>query len=198
MFPAHILEPRLFAARFIELLPEYLPGVDTGAFEATDRRRCWNKTLKAVLTVIAKEQGGLDVEAQSPTMTLLKDQSSQLWVRDGVPLFAMTTGWGDRSELESCLVWFEAFKCPQKLFIYSCSKWKETVLDQIKSAMLRYPYHLEGEQYIFMNLVGAENHFDLFVTDLDRSGRQLSRHDTLLRPVTGSPFRWTTKLSAAR
>ena len=157
MFSQHVLTPTAFALRFVELLPEYLPGVDTGAFEATDRRRCWNKTLNAVLTVIGNELGGLHVAAQNPMMTLLKDQSSLMWQRDGAPVFAMTTGWGSRNELEASLEWLEAFKCPQKLFIYSCTKWQEAVLDQIRAALFRYPYHLEGEQYLCMNLVGAEN-----------------------------------------
>ena len=34
MFSQHVVTPAAFAERFVELLPEYLPGVDTGAFEA--------------------------------------------------------------------------------------------------------------------------------------------------------------------
>jgi len=197
MFPKHVVTPVAFALRLVELLPEYLPGMDTGAFEATDRRRCWNKTLRAILTVIGKDDNGLEADAQNPTMSLLKDQSSVLWQRDGVPLFAMATGWGDRKELETSLEWLTAFKCPQKLFIYSCSKWQEAVLDQIRSVLLRYPYHIEGEQYLIMNLVGAENRFDFFVADLDRNGRQSSQYETLLQPVAGSPFRWSARRRAA-
>ena len=37
-------------------IPEYLPGTDTGAAEPTDRRICWNKTLKALLSAIGKER----------------------------------------------------------------------------------------------------------------------------------------------
>jgi hypothetical protein len=192
MFSQHVLMPAAFALRFVELLPEYLPGVDTGAFEPTDRRRCWNKTLNAVLTVIGKENS-LTVAVQNPTMTLLKDQASLLWQRDGASVFAMTTGWGNRSELEMSLEWLEAFKCPQKLFVYSCTKWQEAVLDQIRAALFRYPYHMEGEQYLLMNLVGAENRLHLFVADLERSGRHTSVGDTFLRPVAGSPFSWATK-----
>ena len=165
MFPPHALAPRAFALRFVELLPEYLPGVDTAAFEPTDRRRCWNKTLKAVLTIIGKEDNSLHVAAQDPSMTLLKDQLCLLWQRENASLFAMTTGWGDRSELETSLAWLVAFKCPQKLFVYSCSKWQEAVLDQIRAALLRYPYHIEGEQYLFMNLLGTENRFHLLSAD---------------------------------
>ena len=193
MFSKHIVAPTEFALRFVELLPEYLPGVDTGAFEPTDRRRCWNKTLNAVLTVIGKDGNGLHVAVQNPMMTLLKDQASLMWQRDGASVFAMTTGWGDRSELELSLEWLEAFKCPQKLFVYSCSKWQEAVLDQIRAALVRYPYHIEGEQYLFMNLLGSENRFHLFVANLDGSGRLASVDDTVLRPVPGSPFSWNTK-----
>ena len=192
MFSQHVVTPAAFATRFVELLPEYLPGVDTGAFEPTDRRRCWNKTLNAVLTVIGKEDYGLDVSMENPTMIPLRDQTSLLWQRDRVALFAMTSAWGDRSEVERSLEWLEAFKCPQKLFVYSCSKWREAVLDQIRAALLRYPYHLAGEQYLFLNLVGAENRFDLLSADVHQGG-QLSKQDTLLRPVEGSPFSWRTK-----
>lgn len=195
MFAQHVIAPGALASRLVELLPEYLPGVDTGAFEPTDRRRCWNKTLKAILTVIGKDDNGLDVAAQTPMMTLLKDQSFLMWQRDGAALFAMTTGWGDRNELEMCLEWLEAFKCPQKLFVYTCSKWQEAVLDQIRAALLRYSYHMEGEQYLFLNLLGAENRFHLFSADLAHSGRLSSGQHTILRHVPGSPFSWSTKKS---
>lgn len=198
MFPPHVLTPAAFALRFVELLPEYLPGLDTGAFEPTDRRRCWNKTLKAMLTVIGENDNGLDVTEQNPMPPLLKDQSSLRWERDGAPLFAMTTGWGDRKELQVALESLESFKCPQKLFVYSCQKWQEAVLDQIRGTLLRYPYHLAGEQYLLMNLLGAENRFDLMVADLDRSGHYPYGHDTILRSVTGSPFRWRTKQAVPR
>jgi hypothetical protein len=191
MFPQHVFTPASFALRFVDLIPEYLPGVDTGAFEPTDIRRCWNKTLKAVLTVIGKDDNGLSVAPQSPTMTLLKDQSSLLWLRDGAPVFAMATGWGDRSELDASLECLESFKCPQKFFVYSCARWHDAVLDQIRAALLRYPYHMEGEQYLFMNLVGPESRFHLLFADLKRSGRQASIEDIVLRPTPGSPFSWS-------
>jgi hypothetical protein len=193
MFARHIVTPEALAARFLELLPEYLPGVDTGAFEATDRRRCWNKTLNGVLTAIGNELGDLQVVTQSPTITLFKDQSSLMWQRDQAPVFVMATGWGSRDELETSLERLEAFKCPQKLFIYSCSKWREAVHDQIEGILLRYPYHIQGEQYIFMNLIGAENRFDLAVADVGQSSHQVLQHDRLVKPVSGSPFGWTTK-----
>jgi hypothetical protein len=193
MFAHHVLKPAAFAHRFVELLPEYLPGVDTGAFEATDRRRCWNKTLRGVLTVIGKDDNGLQVSLENPAMTQLKDQSTFMWQRDGGPVFAMATGWGNRSELEVSLEWLEAFKCPQKLFVYSCTKWQDAVLDQIRAALIRYPYHMQGEQYLFMNLVGAENRFHLYSADLNSSAARPSMDDTPLRPVPGSPFSWSAK-----
>src|SRR3984885_12602131 len=103
MFSKHVFEPAEFARRFVELLPEYLPGVDTGAFEATDRRRCWNKTLNGIRTAIGHQPGGLHVVAQNGIMTPLKDQSSLMWQRDGAPVFTMATGWCSRDELETSL-----------------------------------------------------------------------------------------------
>ena len=193
IFSEHVLTPAAFAARAVELLPDYLPGMDTGAFAPTDRRRCWNKTLSAVLNIIGKDDNRLAVTTQNPMVTCLKDQSSSLWQRDGTPVFAMTTGWGERSELETCLEWLEAFKCPQKLFVYSCAKWQQAVLEQICAALLRYPYHIEGEQYLFMNLVGSENRFHLFTADLTQGGLQSSGYEKLLRPVPGSPFAWNAR-----
>jgi hypothetical protein len=120
-----------------------------------------------------------------------------MWQRGGVPLFAMATGWGDRNELETALERLESFKCPQKLFVYSCNKWQEAVLDQIRAVLLRYPYHIEGEQYLFMNLVGAENRFHLLFADI-KSGGQSFHHDTVLQSVSGSPFSWRSKQMAVK
>ena len=50
-----LIAPQALASRIATLIPEYLPGMDTGAAEATDRRICWNKTLKALLSAIAVE-----------------------------------------------------------------------------------------------------------------------------------------------
>ena len=49
---------------------------------------------------------------------------------------------------------------------------------------LRYSYHVEGQQYLFMNLLGAENRFHLLSSDLDRNGRQSSP----LAPRSGRPI----------
>src|SRR5260370_24533139 len=193
MFPQHGITPGAFALRFRELVPEYLPGLDTGAFEPTDRWRCWNKTLQAILTAIGKEDAGLTVDVQDPMRPVAKDQLHLVWRREGWPLFAVTTAWGGRKELEISLEQLESYKCPHKLFVYSCKQWHDAVLDQISAGLLRYPYHIEGEQYIFMNLLGTENRFDLLLIDLARSGPGLSKNDVLLRTVAGSPFSWSTK-----
>ena len=190
MFAHHIVTPETFAMKFLELLPEYLPGVDTGAFEATDRRRCWNKTLSAVLTAIGNELGGLRVAAEDPMMTLLKDQSSLMWKRGEAPVFAMATGWGVGRNWEAAsLEWLEAFKCPQKLFVYSCARWQDAVLDQIRGALFRYPWHLDGEQYLFLNS-WAPKPGSIFSWGIV-SKRPLSL-DGRDRPAScaGSPFSW--------
>ncbi len=189
MFTQHVVSPKPFAARFVELLPEYLPGLDTGAFEPTDRRRCWNKTLKAVLTVIGQDDLGLSVAVQSPAATL-PSQFSLLWEREGTALFAMITGWGDRSELETALQWLEAFKCPQKLLVYTCNRWHEAVIDQIHAALLRYSYHIEGEQYLFMNLSATDKRLHLLSAEVERSGLHSPANGPLLQAVAGSPFSW--------
>ena len=197
MFAPPVISPALLAERFVQLLPEYLPGVDTGAFAVTDRRRCWNKTLKAVLAVIAKEKNAA-VEIGSAVQTPIGDQLALSWKRDGAVVFTVATGWGDRSEVERALEWLEALKSPQKLFVYACSKWQEAVREQIHAALLRYPYHLEGEQYLFMNLLGLESKMHLLVADMPRHGPLVSYQPHLLQPLPGSPFLWSTRSGVAR
>ena len=197
MFADPIIPPGAFAERFAQLMPEYLPGVDTGAFAVTDRRRCWNKTLKSVLAVIAKERKA-ETQIDTPVQTSVGDQLALSWKREGAVVFSVATGWGDRAEVEQTLEWFEAMKSPQKLFVFTCSKWPEAVLEQIHAALLRYPYHIEGEQYLFMNLLGMENKLHLLTAVMPRNGPLASYQPDLLQPVPGSPFAWRVRQGALR
>ncbi len=58
--------------------------------------------------------------------------------------------------------WKKAFyrllilKAPQKVLLYSCAKWKEEVLEQLTGAVMRYPQHIQGEQYLAVNLAAME------------------------------------------
>ena len=193
MFSEHVIEPQELAQRLVNLIPEYLPGMDTGAFEATDRKRCWNKTLEASLIVIGRQESGLQL-AEAPIINSLDRELRLIWKHDRVPVFAALSGWGGPEEVEQALHRLLSFKCPQKLFLYSCSKWRDAVLQQIEAGLLRYPYHLRGEQYLFLNLLGSQARFDLDEINIHQDGPlPASAHQALLRKVTGSPFAWRNK-----
>jgi hypothetical protein len=184
-----VITPEGLASRIAELIPEYLPGMDTGAAEATDRRICWNKTLKALLTAVGAEHS-IEVEVDGSTRAPHDEQLDLYWKRGDGILLAASTGWGDRNSLERRLQRFEALKAVQKLFIYTCSRWQEAVLEQINAALLRYPFHVEGEQYIFVNLLGAESSLVVHAAELSQYGPLKSYRPDLLRAVPGSPFLW--------
>lgn len=173
------------------LLPDYLPGRDTGSIAVTDRRSCWTKTTRTLLTTLGS------VHHLQTTVDDLSDwgsgkQLKMLWKRgDGVSLAAMS-GWGDREELETSFVHLEMIKAPQKLLLYTCARWQDAVLDQLGAALLRYPHHIEGEEYIALNLLGAESSIAAHVRRISASGR-ITLEQALLQPLPGSPFAWGSR-----
>lgn len=184
-----VIAPEALASRMAELIPEYLPGMDTGAAEPTDRRICWNKTLKAVLSAIGTEHS-MEVEVDTSPHAPQNDQLDLYWKRgDGIVL-AASTGWGDRNSLERRLQRLEGLKAIQKVFIFSCARWQEAVLEQINAALLRYPFHIGGEQYLFANLLGAESKIQVHVAEIEADGRMKSYQPHLLRQLSGSPLLW--------
>ena len=187
-----VIAPDVLARRMAELIPEYLPGMDTGAAEPTDRRICWNKTLKALLSAIAAEHE-VQVEVD-PASHALKDEQLDLhWRRGDGAVLAASTGWGDRDSLEKRLQRFEGLKAGQKLFIYTCSRWQDAVLEQISAALLRYPFHVEGEQYLFLNLLGAASKMYFHLAEIAKNGPLEKYRPDLLRPLAGSPFAWRAR-----
>src|SRR5258708_7114215 len=93
-----VIAPAVLARRMAELIPEYLPGMDTGAAEPTDRRICWDKTLKALLSAIGAEQS-VQIELDASLHAPEDAQLDMYWKRgDGIVL-AVCTGWGDRNSI---------------------------------------------------------------------------------------------------
>ena len=189
MFQQRAIAPESLALRMAELIPEYLPGMDTGAAEPTDRRLCWNKTLKAMFKAIASEQR-FEVEIDPVALQPSEQQLQLNWKRGDGIMLAVATGWGDRAELEMQLQRMERLKAGQKIFIYTCNRWQQAVLEQIHAALLRYPLHIEGEQYLFVNLLGSESRMHIYFAELKFSGVFPSYSKDLLKPLTGSPFTW--------
>lgn len=175
----------------VRLLPEYLPGVETGAAASTEGRSCWIKSWKALLTVLGREHG-LEIVVHEDGDSALKRQLTIFWKRGDAIMLAAFSGWGDRDDLEGRFQQLETLKAPQKLFLYSCLKWQEAVIEQLEAALLRYPHHIEGEQYVALNLMGSTQSLGAHMFIVPRSGTlELTDVSTLLQ-VSGSPFGWRT------
>lgn len=175
---------------FARLLPDYLPGRETGSTTITDLRSCWIKSTRGTLEALA-HQYQINFQVDDALGVEGHKQLKVQWTRgDGVALAALS-GWGSRDDLENSFQRLERIKAPQKVIIYSCARWHEAVLDQLSAALLRYPHHIEGECYISVNLLGNESTVACHAVEIRHSGI-LTLPEALMRPVTGSPFRWGT------
>lgn len=175
-------------ARIARLLPDYLPGRDTGSVAVTDRRSCWTKTTRSLFTTLGSMHH-LRVTVDDLTDLGPGKQLKMLWKRGDAVLLAVISGWGDRDELEQSFIRLEAIKAPQKILLYTCARWQEAVLDQLNAALLRYPHHIKGEEYITLNLQGADSRIAAHTRRLAVSG-SITLEQAQLEPMPGSPFLW--------
>lgn len=179
-------------ADVVRLLPEYLPGVETGAATSTEGRSCWVKSWKALLTVLGRDYG-LEVVVAEEGDSALRRQLTVLWKRGDAIMLAAFSGWGDRTDLERRFQQLETLKAPQKVFLYSCLKWKEAVIQQLEAALLRYPHHVEGEQYVALNLMGSTQSVGVNLFTVPRSGPLEPSRAGILGEMPGSPFNWKAR-----
>jgi hypothetical protein len=177
------------AREIARLLPEYLPGVSTGTAAITEGRSCWIQTWKSLLTALGR-QNGLEVTVPEDGDCALARQLTLYWKRGDGIMAAFLSGCGDREELERRFQRLETIKAPQKAIIYSCKKWQEAVLEQLKAALLRYPHHIEGEEYLALNVVGAEKQLAVHWMTIPRSGNLTQSDLEGMQPLPGSPYQW--------
>lgn len=170
------------------LLPEYAPGIDTGAAAYTDSRTCWTRTMRCVLQVIARSRG---IEMREPLAGEpdSEHQLKALWYEGDGLLLAVRSGWGERADLERSFGNLLLLKSPQKVLVYTCMKWQEAVMDQLTAALLRYPHHIEGEQYIAVNLLPQQSKVQGMICEMTHSG-SIGLAEATFRPIPGSPFCW--------
>ena len=190
MWPSgpHVSLPDL-AREVARVLPEYLPGVSTGTAAITEGRGSWIQSWKALLTAFGRQQG-FDVVVQEEGDCGLSRQLTLYWKRGDAVIAAFLSGWGDREELEARFQKLEIVKAPHKAIVYSCTKWQDAVLEQLQAALLRYPHHIEGEQYLLINVVGPEQRLAVHWITLPRSGNLNPGDLELLRPLPDSPYKW--------
>jgi len=179
----------LLVREIVRLLPEYLPGVETGTAASTEGRTCWIKSWKALLTVLGRERG-FHVVLQEEGDSALQRQLTILWKTGDAVTFAAYSGFGDRQDLERRFQLLETLKAPYKLILYSCLKWQDAVLEQFEAALLRYPHHIEGEQYLALNLMGASQCLGAHLIQMPKSGALELREAKQLNQLPGSPFYW--------
>lgn len=183
-FTDYVLPAGTMVSRFADLLPDYLPGRDTGAAEATDLRTCWTKTVKRTLEALARSCGAEPVGTVVGALATER-QFDMMWRRDNDFVFAAASGWGDRAELDRALERLFVLKCPQKMLFFSCSKWQAEVHEQLDYAVRRYGRHIPGEQYIAVNLLGVERRLIAMLAEAGLDNRMLG-----FRTLPASPFVW--------
>ena len=77
-------------------------------------------------------------------------------------------------------------------------KWQDAVWEQLGAALLRYPHHIEGEQYSTVKLPGSEQNMAAQAIVIPRN-RNLNPGDLeRLLPVPGSPYPWGDRRREAR
>jgi len=177
------------AREIARLLPEYIPGVATGAAAPTEGRSCWIHAWKALLTAIGHERS-MEIALHEEGDSALARQLTLYWKRGDGIMAAFLSAWGDRQELERRFQILETIKAPQKVLIYSCTKWQEAVLEQLGAALLRYPHHIEGEQYLALNLLGTERKMAAQSIVITRNGNLESIDLKRFVPLEGSPYPW--------
>jgi hypothetical protein len=173
----------------VRLLPEYLPGVSTGSAALTEGRSCWIQAWKALLTALGRERS-MNLALHEEGDSALARQLTLYWKRGDGIMAAFLSGWGDRQELERRFQVLETIKAPQKAIIYSCMKWQDAVLEQLGAALLRYPHHIQGEQYLALNLLGNEQKLAAHSIVITHDGNLDKRDLERLLPLPGSPYPW--------
>jgi hypothetical protein len=176
-------------ADIVRLLPEYVPGMETGPAASTESRSCWIKTWKGLLTVLGREHG-MDVVTQEEGDSALQRQLTMFWKRGNGILVAFYSGWGDRQDMERRFQQLESLKAPQKVILFSCFKWQEAVIEQLEAALLGYPYHIQGEQYLALNFMGPSQSLNAHLFTVSHHGSLSSGDLKKLTPMPGGPFSW--------
>ena len=71
-------------------------------------------------------------------------------------------------------------------------------MEQLGAALLRYPHHIEGEQYLTLNLLGSEQKMAAHSIVIPRDGNLNPGDLERLLPVPGSPYPWGDRRREAR
>ena len=187
MFPSEpVLSASGLAKLFTVRLADHLPGTDTGDPEITDKRTSWNKACQAAVDSLARS---LEFRmTSSPVSEFCPErQLDAILYKNDAPVLVIGSAWSDRAELDRSFHRLLLMKAPQKMLIYSCKKSQQDVLDQLSHAVACFPYHLGGEEYLAVNIAGAEQQSLATSLRLTRDG-PISASAAHFHEVEGSPF----------
>jgi hypothetical protein len=122
-----------------QLLPKYVPGVETGVAEYTDKRSCWTQAMRSVFQAMARSRG---IEMREPGAGEHDSdrQLRALWYDGDALLLTALSGWGERSESERGFANLMLLKSPQKVG-------HEAVIEQLTAALIRYPHHMKSVRH---------------------------------------------------
>jgi hypothetical protein len=140
----------------------------------------------------------MDIALHEQGDSALARQLTLYWKRGDGIMATFLSAWGDRQELERRFQILETIKAPQKTIIYSCAKWQDAVLEQLGAALLRYPHHIEGEQYLALNLLGSEQKMAAHSIVIGRNGNLNPGDLERLLPLPGSPYPWGDRRKGSR
>ena len=187
MFAAQpLLSAEKLACLFSERLAEHLPGTDTGDPEITDKRTSWNKSCIAALSSLARSLNVLPGVSEISEFSAER-QVNSIWYQNTAPVLVIGSAWSDRAELDRSFCRLLMLKAPQKLLIYSCKKSQEAVLEQLSNAVAGFPYHLANEEYVAVNIAGAEQKSMATVLRIPRDG-PIPVAASVFEPLQGSPY----------
>jgi hypothetical protein len=187
MFPSPpLLSATELARLFTVRLAEHLPGTDTGDPEITDKRTSWNKACQAAVDSLARS---FDFRMTSSPISEFgpERQLDAILYKDDAPVLVIGSAWTDRAELDRSFHRLLLMKAPQKLLIYSCKKSQKDVLDQLAHAVAHFPYHFAGEEYVAVNIAGAEQQSFATALRLTHDGH-IPPSAAHFHEVKGSPF----------
>lgn len=136
------------SSEFVNSLPHELNGA---------RDKTWTKAVKRVLLKMGKDRG-LFVCCHGS-----QDQGEWLldllWMnsKDWRILLAVESEWGEPKEIEEDFGKLMAIKARRKLLLFSTKNHTgaDLIMERIERAMLAYPYHLEGEEYMALEVTAA-------------------------------------------
>ena len=187
MFPSEpLLSDSELARLFTVRLGEHLPGTDTGDPEITDKRTSWNKACLAAVDSLARS---LEFRmTSSPVSEFCPErQMDAILYKNDAPVLVIGSAWSDRAELDRSFHRLLLMKAPQKMLIYSCKKSQQDVLDQLSHAVACFPYHLGGEEYVAVNIAGAEQRSLATSLHVTQDG-PIPPSGAHFHEVKGSPF----------